>query len=549
MTRSIRRRTPVLAWLLLAAAAAHAEDLPIPRFEGLGPSGRTITTESAEAQRWFDQGMGFYWGFHHEEAVRSFEEAIRHDPRCAMAYWAKALSLGPNINRMAMDASASEAAWDNVRAAVEQSSACSPTERDLIRALATRYADPAPEDRSTLDRAYADAMRAVYETHADDADVAALFAEALMDLRPWDLWSSSGEPRPETPEVLATLEEAMRLRPDHPGANHFYIHACEASLEPGRALPAADRLRDLCPGVGHLVHMPSHIDIRLGRYAEAVETNERAVRADLDYLAKGGVSDFYTNYRAHNYHFIAYGAMFSGRKATAMHAARELAQQIPPDVLDRYRDVLDAFLALPVHVMVRFGDWEALLAEPAPAAELPVSTAFWRYGRTVALAALGRAEEGAAELARLREAVERVPESAYISNNQARVVLDVALPFAEGELTYRRGNPERAFELLRIAVERDDALKYDEPWGWMEPVRHALGALLLEQGRVEEAEAVYREDLAIHPNNGWALHGLAECLRRSGRAEEAAKTEGLFRVAWKDADTVIAASCYCRTKT
>ncbi|MGQ0721890.1 MAG: tetratricopeptide repeat protein [Candidatus Eiseniibacteriota bacterium] len=546
MIRTTWTRGFWLALVLAGAAAGRADEAPPPRFEGLGPSGRTITTKSPEAQRWFDQGLGFYWGFHHEEAIRSFDAALRYDPTCAMAYWGKALSLGPNINNTAMDAAASEAAWDNVRGAVEQSGKCSPTERDLIRALATRYADPAPEDRSTLDRAYADAMRAVYEAHSDDADVAALFAESLMDLRPWDLWSSNGEPRPETPEILSTLEAGLRLRPDHPGLNHFYVHSCEASPEPGRALAAADRLRNLCPGAGHLVHMPSHIDIRLGHYDDAIVANQRAVAADLDYLAKGGVSGFYTLYRAHNYHYIAYASMFAGRKATAMQAARDLTQQLHPDVVRRYRDVLDGFLATPVHVMIRFGQWEELLAEPAPPDDVPVTAAFWRYGRTVALAALGRVEEGAAELAKLREAAERVPETAYIGNNPARVVLDVGLPFAEGELTYRRGNVERAFELLRIAVERDDALKYDEPWGWMEPVRHALGALLLEQGRLEEAEAVYREDLRIHPNNGWALHGLAECLRRSGRAEEAARTEGLFRVAWKDADVVIAASCYCR---
>jgi tetratricopeptide (TPR) repeat protein len=295
--------------------------------------------------------------------------------------------------------------------------------------------------------------------------------------------------------------------------------------------------------------MPSHIDIRVGHYREAMDANRRAVEADLAYLDDGGIGGFYTIYRAHNYHFLTWAAMFAGQRETAMTAAREMNEQLPLEMVLEYADWLDAFVAVPVHVMVRFGMWNELLEEPAPPAELPLSTSYWHYGRTVALAALGRTDEGTTELAALKAAAEKVPESVLVGNNTGQTVLEIGVPFAEAELEYRLGNVDRAFELLRIAVERDDALKYDEPWGWMEPVRHALGALLVEQGRLEEAESVYRADLERHPENGWALHGLAEVLKKTGREKEAAEADARFRKAWELADVPIKASCYCRTKT
>jgi tetratricopeptide (TPR) repeat protein len=291
--------------------------------------------------------------------------------------------------------------------------------------------------------------------------------------------------------------------------------------------------------------MPSHIDIRLGRYADAMRANQRAIEADRAWITQGG---FYTMYRAHNFHFLAYAAMFDGQRQIAMRAAREMSEQIPLDVVRAYADLLDGFLAVPTHVMVRFGMWSELLAEPQPPADLVVTVAFWHYGRTVALAALGRVPEAEKEFAALKKACDAVPESRLIGNNTARTVLAVGLPMAEGELAYRRGDYERAFELLREAVRRDVALRYDEPWGWMMPVRHSLGALLVEQGRLEEAEAVYREDLDLHPGNGWALHGLSECLRRTGRAGAAAEVDGRFQSAWARADVTIEGSCFCRTR-
>jgi len=537
----------VLAALLVVGCARTADDRP-PLYADLGDYRRSVTTAVPEAREYFDQGLRLYYGFNHDAAIRAFTEAARLDPTFAMAHWGRGLALGPHINNTAMDEAAARAAFAAAQAAMENAEAAAPVERAMIAALARRYAWPAPAERGALDVAYAQEMREAWRAHPDDPDVGALFAEALMDLRPWDLWTYAGEPRPETPEILATLDAVLERAPDHPGANHFYIHACEASPDPARALAAADRLRDLVPGSGHLVHMPSHIYIRVGRYADAAAANQRAIAADLRYVAGAGRSGFYTVYRAHNYHFLAYAAMFEGRKAVALQAARDMLAQVPLEAVRAMPDFLDGFLAVPYHVQVRFGLWSDLLAEPRPPEDLKVTTAFWHYGRTVALSALGRVDEAARALADLDAARAAVPESAYVGNNPARVVLEIAAPMAEGELEYRRGNVERAFELLREAVRRDDELKYDEPWGWMQPVRHALGALLLEQGRMADAEAVYREDLRLHPDNGWALLGLAECLRGRGAGAEAAVVEARLERAWAASDVSPRVSCYCRTR-
>jgi tetratricopeptide (TPR) repeat protein len=522
----------------------------VPLYGELGSYHRIVSGCSEDAQRYFDQGLMLYYGFNHDEAIRAFRQAAEFDPQCAMASWGMAVSAGPNINKMEMDEAASSAAHEAAQRALALVEWASPADRALIRAVARRYAWPPPEDRRALDEAYAEAMREAWRQHPDDPDVGALCAESVMDLRPWDLWSADGEPRPETSEVIATLEAVLALERDHPGANHFYVHTMEASPHPERALEVADRLGALVPGAGHLVHMPSHIYVRVGRYDDIVRSNQAAIAADLRYLEASGTGrgGFYSMYRAHNYHFLAYGAMFDGRRELAMQAARDMGRELPLETVRAFPDFLDGFIATPVHVMVRFGLWQELLDEPQPPDELKVTVAFWHYGRTVALSALGRVEEAAVEFAALQRAFAAVPESRLIGNNPARTVLEVALPMAEGELEYRRGNHARAFELLREAVRRDDALRYDEPWGWMQPVRHALGALLLEQGRTADAEAVYREDLRLHPGNGWALHGLAECQRRGEHAAEAADTEARFRAAWARSDIVIMASCYCRTR-
>ena len=531
---------------LSGAALAEAERAP-HRFAGLDGYGRAITTASKEAQAWFDQGIALYFGFNHAEAILSFEAAAAADPECAMAHFGIALAAGPHINNPAMDEAASKLAYESVQKAQSLLNDESAVERALIAALATRYAWPAPEDRQALDTAYAEAMQKVWASFPEDADVGAWAAESRMDLRPWDLWTPDGQPHPGTLDIVSQLEQVLALDPRHPGACHFYIHTMEASPTPEKAMAAANLLRDRLPAAGHLVHMPAHIDIRTGNYAGAVTSNQHAIRADLDYAElRGRAPGFYTIYRAHNYHFLAFAAMFEGRRDLALQAAHDLLEQIPIEAVLALADGLDAFMAVPIHVYVRFGLWDRVLAFEEPRAELLASRAFWRYGRTVALASLGRVEEATSEFAALQTAIAQVPESRTMGNNSVLTIMEIGRRMAEGELLYRKGEVQRAFELLREAVALDVALKYDEPWGWMQPVAHALGALLLEQGELAEAEAVYRADLVLHPGNGWALHGLSEALKRQGKQDESKTCSDQFQKAWSRADIKIKGSCYCR---
>lgn len=545
----MRRYVALLA--VFAAIAAPAElllaspDTPL-YFGGQGARHYPISTDSAEAQRWFDQGLTLCYGFNHAEAIRSFEQVAKADPDCAMAYWGIAYAWGPHINNPEMDEMANEKAHEALSTALTRLNGATPLERQLVEALRHRYAMPAPADRMPLNQAYASAMREIWRAHPQDPDIGALYVESMLNLRPWDLWTPDGKMQPGTDEIIGALASILELESNHPAALHFTIHAWEASPTPEKALPAADRLRDLVPWAGHLVHMPGHIDIRLGRYEDAAIANQKAIAVDLDYVGKAGRAGFYTIYRAHNYHFLTYAAMFDGRRKVAMQAARDMVEEVPLEVVRAFPDDLDGFLAVPYHVMVRFGQWNEMLAEPQPPADLPVMQAMWRYGRTMAHSALGNLDDGAREFDAFEQACAQVPESRYLGNNPTRDILAVGLPLAEGELEYRRGNHDRAFALLREAARRDDALRYDEPWGWMQPVRHALGALLLEQGRVAEAEAVYRDDLRRHPDNGWALTGLAECLERGGRQGEANKVREQVKVAWARADQVADLSCYCR---
>jgi tetratricopeptide (TPR) repeat protein len=493
--------------------------------------------------------MVLYFGFNHEEALNSFQTAAALDPSCAMAYWGSALALGPNINNPEMDENAVKGAYESLTQALAHSAEASTVERALIQALAQRYVESAPEDRSALDLAYANAMREVWKAHPEDPDVGVLFAESMMDLRPWDLFDSEGEMQPGTEEIISTLETILAAHPGHPFANHLYIHTMEASKEPERALPSADRLRDMVPAAGHLVHMPGHIYMRLGRYGDVITANQKAIAADSRYVDLVGRHGFYTLYRAHNYHFLAYAAMFDGQKKLAMNAARNMVAEVPLELVRAFPDFLDSFIAVPIHVMVRFGMWKELLEEPAPPEDLQVCTATWHYGRTIALSVLGRVDEAGREMNEFEKALDAIPESRLVGNNTAKLVMEIGRNMAQGELEYRRGNYERAFELLREAVRRDDELRYDEPWGWMQPARHALGALLVEQKRYEEAEVVYRGDLKLHPDNGWSLHGLAECLRNTGRGKEAMKVDAKYRKSWARSDIMIKGSCFCRTKS
>ncbi len=534
---------------LLRAASANAEQQVWKGdYYNLGGFSYPVSTESTAAQVWFDRGLAMCFGFNHEEAVRCFEKALAEDPGLAMAHWGIAYALGPNLNNMLIPEHQIVQAEYAARMAKLHTADATPLERALVEAVATRYAAPAPpvDERRPLNEAYVAAMKEVYAEHGDSPLAAALYAESLMNLQPWKHWTPEGEPGPQTEEVLRVLESGLEKSPGYPALCHLHIHAVEASPSPDQGLPSADALVDLMPGQGHLLHMPTHIYIWVGDYAKVVSENAKAIKADDEFMRREGPYNFYTLYRIHNYHFLTYGAMFDGQSELALKAARELVDQVPEDMLRQQTDFLDAFMPTALHVLVRFGRWEQILEEPEPADYLPMSRAIWRYARTLAYAATDRVEEAEEEQELFLEARDAVPGTSFLFQNASLNILEVAEAMLAGEVAYRRGEHEAAFAHLRKAVELDDALNYDEPWGWMQPARHALGALLMEQERYAEAEPVYRRDLELHPNNPWALHGLAECLEALGKDDESATCRAQFTAASTRADVRIDRSCYCR---
>jgi tetratricopeptide (TPR) repeat protein len=523
-----------------------------PVFEGLGSYARAVTTESPKAGRYFNQGLAFLHGFNHGAAIRSFQEAVRLDPECAMAHWGIALASGPHINFPSVPPRAAELAWKELQLAQQHASKTSPAERALIEALGHRYANPQPEDRGPLDRAYADAMREVWKANPTDPDAGAFFAEAMMDLRPWDQWTLEGQPNPGTDEILATLDAVLKLNPKHPFANHLYIHAVEASPNPERADAAADRLRNLQPGVAHNVHMPSHIDIRRGRWQEAIETNLKAVEADRRYRKIVGPPTGLMPpiYAAHNRHMLAYAAMMTGQREVAMKHVRAMVAEIPTDWVKEYPTIADGVVTVPLEVLVRFGRWDEILAEPANYPEkMLFSRAFHHAARATAFAAKGDAAKARKEQAVFLDRAKLVPKETSLGNNTADVVLSLATRMVEGEILIAEKRVDEGLSELQMAVKEEDALKYDEPPAWMIPVRHSLGAVLMKTGRFAEAEQVYRDDLARLPENGWSLFGLAESLREQKKnAPEAAATKARFRKCWAKADLRITTSCLCQVR-
>ncbi len=515
-------------------------------YAGFGNFKRPISTVSEEAQEWFNQGMQLVYGFNHDEGIRSFHAAAVKDTEAPMPWWGIAYAHGVNINDMQMDDVRNRLAREAADNALERIDQASPVEAALIHAVSARYEYPTPEDRSSLDLAYSDAMANVYSEFGDDPDVGALYAESLMDLQPWNYWDNEGNPIQNIEEVVAVLEKVLSLYPQHPGANHFYIHAVEASQNPDRAVSAADRLTSLVPGAGHLVHMPSHIYIRVGRYSDAVDSNSSAVSADRTYLSRAPDPSIYAIYYAHNLHFLSYAAMMSGRYADALQSARDLEAEMPKGPLEAFAGLIDGIMPTSFHVMIRFGKWEAVLAEPDYEEDYRlVSRAVRRYARSIAYSALGKTEEAHAELIAFNEAMAAVPEEWYVFNNQVSKVLPIAQAMVKGELLYREGKIEESFTVLREGIKAEDVLVYDEPPGWMLPVRHAFGALLMAEERYVEAEAVYREDLRRNRKNGWALVGLQNSLNGQEKYKEAdALTESLVR-AWAKADTIPSSSCFC----
>jgi len=536
--------------------ASHGDETPSPAaaarqtvgaviYPEFGAYERKITTASPEAQRWFNQGIQLLYGFNHDEAIRSFQQAAEIDPSCAMAWWGEAYSRGLHINNPVMADEQSRLAHEAAQRAVAALDDETAVEQTLVRAVSQRYAWPAPEDRTPLDQQYAAAMEAAWHKFPDDPDVGALFAESLMNLQPWDLWTGDGEPKGRALEIVAVLEHTLAHAPVHPGANHFYVHAIEASPWPQRGTDAADRLAALVPGSGHLVHMPSHIYIRNGRYADAVAANQRAVQADEAYFALAPPPEFYNVYFLHNLHFLAYAAMMEGRYQTALDAARKIDATVPAEFLQAYAPVADGFTTTALHVLIRFGKWDLLLAEPEPEDWRLLSRAERHFARSVAYSALGKTDKARREIELMDAVAAKFTDEWKMGNNTATEVVAIARKMAEGEAAFRDGDAEQAFKLLREAVELEENLSYDEPPGWMQPVRHALGALLLADHRDAEAEVVYRADLARHPNNAWSLLGLKQSLQNQGKQSEADELETKVKQAWARADVTPVASCYC----
>jgi len=538
---------------------------------------RAVTTQSAQAQRWFDRGLNWCFGYHHQEAVACFEKALEADPDCAMAHWGVGYAMGPNYNLPweyldpATKAAFLAKAYDATHAALARKDKVTAPERALIEALTARYPQrDAIDDQRPWNDAFADAMRAVHLAHPGDRDLRTFFVEAIMNRTPWKMWDMySGQPAAGagTAEAQAVLESAFRDDPaamDHPGLLHLHVHLMEMSPHPEVALKTGDRLRDLAVDMGHLTHMPTHIDIQCGFYRDALYWNQRAIIADRKYYDSAGPLNFYSAYRAHNYHFAAYAAMFLGQYAPAIAAADELIETIP-DVLLRVpappmADFFESYLSIRQHVLIRFGKWQEILAQALPedAALYCNTTAMIHYAKGVAHAALDDVGAAETEQALFRAAAGTVPPSRKLHNIPCVLLLAVAEEMLAGEIAYRAGAHDKAFAHLRAAVALEDALPYDEPWGWMQPVRHALGALLLEQGRAAEAEEVYRADLGlggslpraqIHPENVWALRGLLDCLEKRGDADEAAKIRARVDIAAARADLPVKASCFCARKS
>ena len=538
-----------LAVLLRACPILAAKE---PLCDGLGSYSRKITTKSAEAQRYFDQGFRFLQGFNHRAAIRAFHQATELDPECAMAHWGVALACGPHINSMAVARPEAELAWKELGLAQKNAGNGTEVEQALIDSLTKRYANPQPEDRSGLDHAYAEAMRELWEKYPNDPDVGALFAEALMNLRPWDQWTADGKPQPGTDEIITTLDAVLKLNPTQPLANHLYIHALEASLNPERAVAAADRLRELQPGLAHNVHMPSHIDIRTGQWLKAVRTNEKAIEADERYRKTFGAPKGFLNvYIAHNRAMLAYAAMMTGQRDLAMKHIRAMIAEMPADFLNENALQAEATVAMPLEVMVRFGMWDEILAEPENYTDnMWFTRAFRHAARAIAYAAKGDTVNGRKAQSLFLERAKIIQKEDFLSNNSCEALLGIAIPMVEGEILIAEGKVDSGIEQLHAAIQNEDALKYDEPPGWMIPVRHSLGAVLMKQQRFAEAEKVYRDDLARLPENGWSLRGLAESLRKQKKnSEEVAQTESKFKRVWAKADLVITTSCLCQPQT
>ena len=544
---------PARAWAQ-APSHKHYEESPeaekpsatgelAPRLQNLGTHTFVVTTRSKKAQAFVNQGVNLAYGFNHVEAGRAFREAARLDPNCAMAYWGQALVLGPNIN-LPMAPEDEPKAHELAQRAVAMKAKATPRERAYIDAVATRYSGK-PEDRSARDRAYADTMRDLSRRYPADLDAATLFAEALMDLRPWAYWAPDGTPYPGTTEALAVLERVLAKKPAHPGANHYYIHLVEATKNPEKAEAAADRLRTLMPGAGHMVHMPGHVYMRVGRYADASAVNEEAIVADEDYIAQCRAQGIYPiGYYPHNIHFLWASATMEGRSETAIAAARKVAARVTDENMDQL-PLLAGFKIVPYYALSRFGRWDEILKEPAPPERFVYVKGTWHYARGLAFVGKGQLDEAEKELAEVRRiAGGKALEFTLFSPNTAASIYAIAPETLAAAIAIAKKDFDRAIPHLELAVRLDDGLVYTEPAEWHYPPRGLLAAALLKAGRPREAETVYWDDLKRNAENGWSLFGLSQALAAQGRKDEAAAVEARFRKAWAKADVTLQASVF-----
>src|SRR5688500_10313956 len=531
------------ATLLLSPSTAfsqhgHApakEAAPVALTAGLGDINHPVSTNNAEAQKFFNQGLAYVYGFNHEEAIRSFKQAAKLDPQLAMAHWGTSLALGSNYNVQA-EGPALVQAYSELQKAIALAPKASEHERAYIEALSKRYSSDVQADQTKLVVDYKNAMGEVAKRYHDDPDAATVYDASMMKFRPWKLWSHDGKPAPETLEIVAVLEGVLRRHPNHTGANHYYIHAVEASTNPDRALPSAARLGKVAPKAGHLVHMPSHIYVRTGDYAEAAQSNIDAIAADREYIAKTGAQGLYTMmYYNHNIHFLAAANAMKGRYADSMKSARELEANVKPHV--KAMPMLEMFVPYSQVSLVRFSRWNEVLNEPKPEPELKITTALWHYARGSAYAATNQVPNAEAELTALQALIKTIPADAPMGNSGAVNVLKVADLALAGKIAYARGNKETAFDLLNKAVAAEDATSYNEPPDWDLPVREFFGGALLASGDYARAESVFRAEIERHPRNGRALFGLAESLRKQGKDSSARMVKSEFETAWQNADT------------
>jgi tetratricopeptide (TPR) repeat protein len=561
-------RTTVLAFLLASAGLispqigfaqthdSHAPPAPpdtlagwakgAQLFDGLGIFHRRITTHSPLAQKYFDQGMRFIWAFNHDEATRSFAKAAQLDPRCASCYWGVALTLGPNYNMPMMNSARAKVGWDAVRKAEANARRATPVERALIAAVAKRYrgtGEVDPSNSKPLLSAYVAAMRNVAAKYPNDLDVQTMYAEGLMNTNPWKLWNTDGSPNPGTEQILKQLRDVLSKDPKHPGANHYYIHAVEASQHPEQGVASAETLEGMMPAAGHLEHMPAHILQRVGRYEEAAEANRKGAAADLAYLKETAPPDYYPMYLIHNFQFLAAAAGMEGRRAETIQALRD-ARTHMPDAMLIAMPGFDWPATFLYDGFVKFGMWDDMLKEPAPNPQLVGATIHYLQSRATALAATGKIADAKAELAKSAALIPTISAEATQGNNLAKPLYAIGQMKAQARIASAEGKKAEAIQLLAIAVGMEDKLAYNEPNDMLFPTRHLLGAELLAAGKAADAEAVYQEDLKRHPKNGWAYYGLSQALVAQKKDAEAAAAQKEFEQAWAKADVELAGTAF-----